>query len=131
MLLLIGLGLGSRDVSVRAMEEIRKPGLIFLETYTSFIAKDYLAFLRREAGGRIAEMGRQDLEDRVNETVAAAKKGRVVILVPGDPLIATTHSIVLNEAKRQGVKCEVIHSVSVFSVAIGRAASTYTGSGRR
>jgi diphthine synthase len=121
MLFLIGLGLGSKDLSVRAMEEIRKPGLVFLETYTAFITKDYLRFLKREASGEIVQIERQDLEDRVNEMVARSKNRRVEILVPGDPLIATTHSIILNEAKKQGVKYEVIHSTSVFSVAIGES----------
>lgn len=121
MLLIIGLGLGAKDVSVRAMEEIRKPGLIFLETYTAFVTKDYLKFLEGEAGGDITPVSRQDLEDKVKATVAMAKKQRVVLLVPGDPLIATTHSIILNEAKKQGVECEVIHAPSVFSVAIGES----------
>lgn len=121
MLFLIGLGLGAKDVSVRAMDEIRKPGMLFLETYTAFITEGYLTFLKREAGGEIVRIGRQDLEDRVNEMVARSKNRRVGILVPGDPLIATTHSIILNEAKRQGIKYEVIHSTSVFSVAIGES----------
>ncbi len=121
MLLLIGLGLGSKDLSLRALEEIRKPGQLFLETYTAFITKDYLSFLEGEAAGEIVPISRQGLEDKLNATVALAKKGRVAILVPGDPLIATTHSIILNEAKKQGVKFDVIHAPSVFSVAIGES----------
>ena len=121
MLFLIGIGLGVKDISIRALEEIKKPGLLFLETYTAFATKDYIAFLRDEAGRDIERIGRQDLEDRVKEMVARAKRQRVIILVAGDPLIATTHSIVLNEAKKQGVNCEVIHSTSVFSVAIGES----------
>jgi diphthine synthase len=121
MLLLVGLGLGTKDLSVRALEEIRKPGVLFLETYTAFITKDYLSFIKKEAGRDIEVIGRPDLEDRVKGMVSRAKRQRVVILVIGDPLIATTHSIILNEAKRQKVKCEVLHSTSVFSVAIGES----------
>ena len=54
------------------------------------------------------KLSRKDLEDNVNEIVAIAKKEKVAILFVGDPLIATTHNIVLNEAARQKVKCNLV-----------------------
>lgn len=121
MLLLVGLGLETKDLSVRALEEIKKADQLFLETYTSFIPEDYRKFIQKEAGKKVVPVSRQDLEEKVKETVAKAKNKKIVILIPGDPLIATTHSIILNEAKKQRVGFSVFHSSSVFSAAIGES----------
>lgn len=121
MLSLIGLGLGTRDLSALALEEIKGADELFIETYTSFIPEEYEAFIEAQAGRKPARLRRKDLEDDVKSLVAKARDSRVVILVPGDPLIATTHSIVLNEARSQRIKAEVIHAPSVFSIAIGES----------
>ncbi len=121
MLLLIGLGLGTKDLSVLALDEIRKADELLIETYTAPLPIDYIEFIEKQAGKKPTPLKRKDLEEDLNGTVARAKDKNVVVLVPGDPLIATTHSIILNEAKKQGVKCRVIHAPSVFSMAIGES----------
>ena len=121
MLFLIGLGLDTKDLSALALEEIKEADSLFLETYTSFIPDEYMKFIEKQAGRKPEPLKRKDLEDDLKRTVALAKEKKVVILVPGDPLIATTHSIVLTEAKEQGIRCRVIHAPSVFSVAIGES----------
>jgi diphthine synthase len=121
MLLLIGLGLETKDLSVRALEEIKKAKILFLEEYTSFISKNYLRFIEKETQKTLNLVNRQDLEERVKEIVNKAKNAKIAILVPGDPLIATTHSIILNEAEKQGIGCLVLHSSSIFSAAIGES----------
>lgn len=121
MLFLIGLGLATKDISARALDEIKKADELMLETYTAFMPNDYLDFLEKQSGKKPILIERKDLEENVKQTVAMAKSKDVVILVPGDPLIATTHSIILNEAKKQGIRYEVIHAPSVFSIAIGES----------
>lgn len=121
MLLLIGLGLRTKDLSARALEEIKDADLLFIETYTAFITNDYIAYITKQAGKRPTLLKRGDLEDNLKKTVSMAKRKKMVILVIGDPLIATTHSIILNEARTQGIKSEVVHAPSVFSVAIGES----------
>jgi diphthine synthase len=39
----------------------------------------------------------------------------VVLLVPGDPLVATTHVHLIMEAKEMGIGFEVVHSSSVYT----------------
>ncbi len=121
MLVLVGLGLDTKDLTLRGFEAIRNADTVYLETYTSFAPKNYIAFIEKEAGKHIETIERHNLEDDLKETVALAKKKDIAILVPGDPLIATTHSIILNEARKQHVKTEVFHSPNVFSVAIGES----------
>ena len=113
--------MGTKDLSALALEEIKEADELLLETYTSFIPKEYSDFIAKQAGREPKQVRRKDLEDDLKHTVAMAKDKKVVILVPGDPLIATTHSIILNEAKAQGIKCEVVHAPSVFSIAIGES----------
>ena len=50
-----------------------------------------------------------------------AKIKDVAFLSAGDPLIATTHSEMLIEAKKAGIKTTVIHSSSILSAAPGIA----------
>ncbi|MFQ6074376.1 MAG: diphthine synthase, partial [Candidatus Bathyarchaeia archaeon] len=42
-----------------------------------------------------------------------------VLLVPGDPLIATTHVDLRIRAEKQGIKTRVIHGASIISAVIG------------
>lgn len=121
MLLLIGLGLDTKDLSVRALEELKNADEILLETYTSFIPKSYTSFLQKHAGKKLVFISRQALEDNVKAMVAKAKKAKVAILFPGDPLVATTHSIILDEANSQGIKFKIFHAPSIFSAAIGES----------
>jgi diphthine synthase len=119
MLLLIGLGLATKDLSARALEEIKDADELLLETYTAFLPDDYIVFLEKQTGKKPKLIKRRELEEEVKETVAKAKEKKIAILIPGDPLIATTHSIILNEAKKQGIEYQVVHAPSVFSIAIG------------
>ncbi len=115
------MGLGTKDLSALALEEIKEADDLLIETYTSFIPKEYADFIEKQAGRKPVPVTRKDLEEGLRQTVANAKDKKVVLLVPGDPLIATTHSIILNEARAQKVRCKVIHAPSVFSIAIGES----------
>jgi diphthine synthase len=121
MLLLIGLGLSLKDVSLRAMERIRGADALLLEQYTSFLPSGYVEFIEKEAGKAAVRLSRQDLEDNVAATVGRAKESDVAILVPGDPLVATTHHLIINTARKLGIRVEVFHSASAFTAAIGES----------
>ncbi len=121
VLILVGLGLATRDISFRGLDEARRADMLLLETYTTLIPNEYLIFLEKETGKKLMIVQRKDLEDGAQQTVMSAKSRNVVILVPGDPLIATTHNILLNEAKKQGIESKVIHAASIFSTAIGES----------
>jgi diphthine synthase len=57
-------------------------------------------------------------EDNGQEITSAARRGKTVLLVPGDPLIATTHVELRVRAERTGIKTRVIHGASIISAAI-------------
>lgn len=121
MLALIGLGLGPKDVSAGALEFIRSADIVLLESYTSILAKGTIEFIESETGATMERTKRSDFEDNLKATVTRAKDAAVAVLVIGDPLVATTHHIILDEARRQGVKTAVFHSSSIFSAGIGES----------
>ncbi|MBU5537475.1 MAG: diphthine synthase [Candidatus Aenigmarchaeota archaeon] len=115
MLTLIGLGLfNENDISLRAVEEAKNSDRIYIELYTS---KWYgnLKNLEKILGREITELKRKDLEENSNKILEEAKNKKVIIFVQGDPLIQTTHSSLLMEAKKLGIKSKVIHNASILS----------------
>jgi diphthine synthase len=121
MLILAGLGLEKGDISLRSLEYLKRCDAIYFDSYTSFVSGEYLSFLSDMLGKVIVPIERNALEDRVWETIKPAKDGDIGIVVGGDPLIATTHKIIISEAHKHGIKTVVLHSSSVFSAAIGES----------
>jgi len=114
MLYLIGAGLWDEgDIPLKGIEAAKRCQKVYIERYTSLWKGD-LARL----GIKSEDFIRRDMEENVQKVIKEAKEKNVAILVPGDALIATTHSTVIMEAKKEGVKVEIIHASSIFS-AIG------------
>jgi diphthine synthase len=120
-LVFVGLGLyDEKDVSLRGLEEIRRANEVFAEFYTSLMPGLSVQKLERLAGKRIAVVSRKILEEEDGKPILEeAKKGKVVFLVPGDPLIATTHVDLRIRAERQGIKTRVVHGASIVSAVMG------------
>lgn len=119
-LVFVGLGLNDeKGISVKGLEETKSADTVFMELYTSLMPG--FSFDRFEAlcGKRVQLVSRRQLEEE-NGTVIfeAAKTGKVVFLVPGDPFIATTHVTLRVEAEKQGVKTRIIHGASIISAII-------------
>ncbi len=113
MLYLIGLGLNDEnDLSLKAIDAIKKCDSVFMEFYTNKWLGD-INKLEGIAGKEIKVLERLAVESDflINE----AEKKDVALLVPGDPLTATTHIELVIEAKKKGVPVKVIHSSSIFT----------------
>jgi len=121
MLYLIGLGLDSGDLSIKAIDCLRKSDSILYEGYTASITEEYINEIAVLAGKEPRKISRADLEDHVKDTVSMAKEDSIAILFPGDPLVATTHHIIIEEAKRQEIGVSIIHASSIFTAAIGES----------
>jgi diphthine synthase len=111
MLYLVGLGLwDEKDLSLRALEILKNCDEIFLESYTSIWQGNL-----KNLGIDAKEVERKEVEEEIEKILDIAKEKNVAILVPGDPLIATTHSPILIEAKKKGIKIEVVHNASILT----------------
>jgi len=127
-LVFVGLGLYSeRDMSLQGVEEARTAETVFAELYTSLMSGLDSAKLEKLVEKRISFISRRDLEDDCGKKILkAAKKSKTVLLVPGDPLIATTHVDLRIRAERQGIKTRVVHGASIVSAVMGLSACRTT-----
>jgi diphthine synthase len=120
-LVFVGLGLNDEEgISFRGLEETRKADSVFMELYTSFLPDFSLRRFEALAGKKVALLLRRDLEDENGEEVLkAAAEGKAVLLVPGDPFVATTHASLRIEAEKRGIRTRIVHGASAISAVIG------------
>ena len=120
-LVFIGLGLyDEKDISLRGLEELKEADAVFAEFYTSLMPELSIRKLEEMAGKTVKVVSRRVLEEEEGKQILEeAKKGKVVFLVPGDPLIATTHVDLRISAEKQGIRTRVIHGASVVSAVRG------------
>ncbi len=111
MLYIIGLGLNKDGLSFEGINAIEKCDRVYLENYT--VEFPYSAEeLEKIAGNKVISIGREIVES--DRLIQEAKKENIALLVYGSPLTATTHITLIEEAKKQKVKYEVIYNASVF-----------------
>ena len=120
-LVFVGLGLfDERDVSLRGLEEIRDVQAVFAEFYTSLMSGLSVERLEELVGKEVVAVSRRSLEEEEGkEILRKARRGKVAFLVPGDPLIATTHVDLRLRAEREGIRTRVIHGASIVSAVVG------------
>jgi diphthine synthase len=117
----VGLGLhDEKGVSLCGVEEIREADVVFAEFYTSLMAGLSIERLEKLVGRRVLVVSRRDLEDEGgNFILQKSMESKVALLVPGDPLISTTHIYLRICAEKRGIKTHVIHGASIISAVIG------------
>ena len=115
MLYLIGLGLfDEMDITLKGVQAAQKCDNVYAELYTS-PWQGSMDKLSTIVGQKIIMLERSDMEEHSKKLIDEAKKSDIAILVSGDPLVATTHSSLIIEARKKKIKDEIIHSSSVFS----------------
>lgn len=120
MLTFIGIGLyDEKDISVKGYEKVKRADEVYIEFYTSRLAGTTRSKLEEFFGREIVELKREDLEDRSGELVEKARNKDIVLLIPGDVAVATTHSSIMLEARQKGVEVRLIHGASIVSAVCG------------
>lgn len=111
----IGLGLSNeKDITISGLEAVKKCDLVYLENYTS-ILNCKREDLEKFYGKKIIPARRNLVEADGNEIIENAKSKNVAFLVIGDPFAATTHIDLFLRAKKEGIKCSVMHNASVVT----------------
>jgi diphthine synthase len=120
-LVFVGLGLHDESgISLHGLDEVKSADTVFAEFYTSLLPNFSVKHFEEISGKRLKVVSRKELEEENGKTILkAAEKGKVILLVPGDPLIATTHIALRLEAEKRGIKTRVIHGASIISAVIG------------
>ncbi|MFN4133075.1 MAG: diphthine synthase [Candidatus Hadarchaeales archaeon] len=121
MLVFVGLGLTRGGISVEGLEEAKTAAKVYAELYTSIIPGLSKAGLEEILGRPVEVVDRKKIEENPEEILSSAKSQKVVLLVPGDPMIATTHVDLKLRAEKRGVKTKVLPAGSIISAAPGAA----------
>ncbi len=117
----IGLGLNDEmGLTLEGLEAARRADRIFAEFYTSTMPNLQLRKLEETLGKRVEVLTRSQLEDQNGKTiVSAAERQQVAFLVPGDPMVATTHVSLRIALTQRGIESRIIHNASIFSAVCG------------
>jgi diphthine synthase len=120
-LVFVGMGLyDENDVSLRGLREAETADFVFAEFYTSLMAGLSLKRLEEKIGKKVIAVTRKTLEEDDGEPILRkAENSKVAFLVPGDPLIATTHIDLRIRAQKRGVKTRIVHGASIISAVMG------------
>jgi diphthine synthase len=120
---IVFVGLGLHDemgISLRGLEEVKTADNVFIELYTSLLPNFSIERFEKISGKKLYVVSRKKLEEENGEIILnAADTGKAVLLVPGDPLIATTHVALRIQAEKTGIKTRIVHGASVLSAVIG------------
>jgi len=116
MLMLIGLGLDGKGISVKGKELLEEADHVFAEFYTSLldVTKEELEDI---VDRKIELLSRGQVEEE-ELPLKRARDSNVAFLVVGDPLVATTHISLAQRAMELKIPLKVCHAASIFS-AIG------------
>lgn len=116
MLVIAGLGLDPKTElkrNTQIADLIKSSDCCYMDSYTNTLENDaveaYKAWGVRMADRELLESGALAKE---------AREKKVALLVPGDPLFATTHHSLVIECAEKGIECKVINNVSIHTAAI-------------
>ncbi len=117
------MGLSINHLTIEAIEWLKKADKIIIDSYTNIIPDFSVDKLFEIIGSRkdIIIANRSMLEGAsIKKIVEEARNLDLVILVPGDPFIATTHDAIRVEAIKHGVSVKTINGLSIYSLAPSR-----------
>jgi diphthine synthase len=117
----VGLGLNNENsITVEGLEEARNASAVFTELYTSPMTNLDLQKLETTILKPISILTREDLEENSGKKIIdATQHGNVVFLVPGDPMVATTHVSLRLILARKNIETRIIHGQSIISAVVG------------
>ena len=120
-LILVGLGISDeKGISLSGLEALKSSEKIFAESYTNFLPEGTLERLGKLIGKKIELLNREKVEGE-KILLASSQKQATALVVPGDPMIATTHVSLVLAAKKKKIPVEIMHASSILSAAIGES----------
>ncbi len=117
-LTIVGLGLAPDLITWRGLKAVEEADLVLMDEYTSRVANPEK--LNQIIHRKVVGLRRKDLEENVFEKLLMpALEGRkIAVLVPGNPLIATTHIAVIVEAAKHGIAFDIIPAPGIIPNAL-------------
>ncbi|MHA2232054.1 MAG: diphthine synthase [Candidatus Hodarchaeales archaeon] len=114
----VGLGLnGILSLSKEAFCALEEADEVFIESYTNFLEADIQNSLISQFGKPVRVLFRADLEQGEEAFLRLCHGKKIVLLVSGDPFIATTHVTLRLSAIRKNIPVHIVHAPSILSTA--------------
>ena len=118
-LIFVGLGLyDESDISLKGLHETRNCDKVYAEFYTSRLIGSDKNKIEKIVGKNIKILSREETE-KADKILESASKEKVVFLVCGDPMMATTHVDLRLRAIESGIATRIIHSSSIVTAVPG------------
>ncbi len=117
MLYLVGSGLEG-VFTTKGWDALKECDRLYFERYTGIIEDEEVREWEKALERSFEELTREEVES--DFLIREAEKGKVALVVQGDPLVATTHISLLLECKKRGISYEVCHNSTIYSVAPAR-----------
>jgi len=117
------MGLSIKHLTIEAIEWLKKADKIIIDSYTNIVPDFSIDKLYEIVGTEKDAViaNRSMLEGiSIRKIIEEARNQNLVILVPGDPFIATTHDAIRVEAIKLGVPVKTINGLSIYSLAPSR-----------
>ncbi len=109
MMYIIGLGHTLKDLSLNSLDALKNAEEVYLESYTS-LSNFNIEELESLIGKKVQILNRKGVEEE-----KPFLKEHAALLVYGDPLSATTHLEILQEAEKKNIEVEIIHAPSIMT----------------
>lgn len=120
MLYLIGTGLEPEDMSLKGIRIAKTCDEIYAEKYTNIYDFSKIENMLKR---KIIVLSREKVES--DFLIKKAEEKNISLLIPGDPLFATTHIQLLISAKEMHVPIKIIHAPSIFNAVARTGLSMY------
>jgi diphthine synthase len=105
-------------ISLRGLTIAKGSKYVFIDMYTSKLIDDSYR-LAELLGREPIKLSRVDLEEKsYDRLLKYLNDGNVCLLVPGNPLIATTHVSLIIEASKRGFEFEIIPAPGILPNAL-------------
>ncbi len=98
-----------KDLSLNSLDALNKSEEVYLESYTS-LSNFKIDELESLIGKKVQILNRKGVEEE-----KPFLKENSALLVYGDPLSATTHLEILQEAEKKNIKVKIIHAPSIMT----------------
>jgi diphthine synthase len=116
-LLFVGMGLwDEKDMTLKALSEIKSCTHIFAEMYTSHLFGSTKEKIQKLIGKPVTFLTREIVENE-DKIIKHAKNDSVAFLTGGDPMTATTHLSLRLRAIQEGIPTKIIHGISIVTAA--------------
>lgn len=113
-LYIIGIGLDEKDISLKALEALKKCDVAYLENYTSVLTYP-LENLKKLVEKEIILANRDLVENKAEQILKESNNKNVAFMVMGDIFSATTHLDLYLRAKELKINVELINGLSILT----------------